>query len=253
MSPYFARDPFVIRHNGVLDQYLATHRAFEHCFRRSQPVKRVLHRVKHAYSAERCLAVTVLGAVGALIAGRFLPVEVAVLVGWDVAAISLLLWVWLVVGRYSPAETRRRATREDNNRVAIWVFLLAASTASLLAVGVVLIGASDLSRQNERLLLAASLFSVFLSWAVVQTVFALRYAHEYYSAPEGGIGFGEEDPDYQDFAYFAVTIGMTFQTSDTAISSRRIRRTVLRHSLLAYLFGAVILAAMVNVIASLIR
>ena len=84
------------------------------------------------------------------------------------------------------------------------------------------------------------------------TVFTLRYAHEYYSVPEGGITFGE-DPDYQDFAYFAFTVGMTFQTSDSGVSSRRIRRTVLRHALLAYLFGAVILAVMVNVVASFVR
>lgn len=216
-------------------------------------MKRALHRIQHAYSAERFVVVTLLGVVAGLAASVFLPAGESVLVGWDVAAIALLLWVWLVVGRYGPDQTRRRATREDNNRVAVWVFLLSASTASLLAAGVVLVGASSLSRSDERLLLALSLFSVLLSWSVVQTVFALRYAHEFYSPPEGGIDFGGEDPDYQDFAYFAVTIGMTFQTSDTGISSRRIRRTVLRHALLAYLFGAVILAAMVNVIASLVR
>lgn len=221
-------------------------------------VSRVLHRIQHAYSAERLLGVTGLGVVGGFVAARFITNEdisnlVAVLIGWDVAAIALLLWVWLVVGRYDAAETRRRATREDNNRVAIWVFLLSASVASLLAAAIVLVNASDLSPAEERALLATSLASVFLSWAVVQTVFTLRYAHEYYSEPEGGIDFGGEAPDYQDFAYFAVTIGMTFQTSDAGISNRRIRRTVLRHALLAYVFGAIILAAMVNVVASLVR
>ncbi len=99
------------------------------------------------------------------------------------------------------------------------------------------------------------MLTVALSWALVQTVFALRYAHEYYTAPVGGIDFKtkDEQPDYQDFAYVAFTVGMTFQVSDTDIQARRIRRTVLRHALLAYLFGAVILAVMVNVIASLLN
>lgn len=214
---------------------------------------RVLHRMVHAYSAERLVGVTVLGMVGGFLAAVFVPAGVAVLIGWDTAAVTLLCWVWLVVGRYDARQTRERATREDNNRVAIWVFLLSASTASLLAAGIVLLSASSQSRTDERLLLATSLVSVLLSWAVVQTVFTLRYAHEYYTAPEGGIDFGDDTPDYQDFAYFALTIGMTFQTSDTNISTRRIRRTVLRHALLAYLFGAVILAAMVNVVSSLVR
>lgn len=219
---------------------------------------RALHRIKHAYSAERLIGVATLGAIGGFATSRFISNNeisstVAVLIGWDVAALSFLLWVWLVVGRYDASETRQRATREDNNRVAIWVFLLSASIASLLAVAIVLINASELSAASERALLVTSLGSVFLSWAVVQTVFTLRYAHEYYSEPEGGIDFGGEAPDYQDFAYFAVTVGMTFQTSDAGITSRRIRRTVLRHAILAYVFGAVIIAAMVNVVASLVR
>jgi uncharacterized membrane protein len=90
-----------------------------------------------------------------------------------------------------------------------------------------------------------------LSWAVVHTVFALRYAHEYYTPPVGGIDFksGEYEPDYGDFAYLAFTVGMTFQVSDTDVGSRSVRRTVLRHALISYLFGAVILALVVNVIA----
>ncbi|MFZ9629045.1 MAG: DUF1345 domain-containing protein [Ilumatobacteraceae bacterium] len=215
-------------------------------------MSRALHRIKHAYSAERLLGVAVLGALGGLIAAQSLPVAVAILLGWDISALALLLWVWLVVGRYDAAATRQRATREDNNRFAIWVFLLAASTASLLGAGIALLRDAGLSQTDQRELLATCLVSVFLSWAVVQTVFTLRYAHEYYSSPEGGIDFGDEAPDYQDFAYFAITVGMTFQTSDAAAISRGVRRTVLRHAVLAYVFGTVILAVMVNVIASLV-
>ena len=90
----------------------------------------------------------------------------------------------------------------------------------------------------------------------MHTVFALRYAHIYYTEPEGGIDFktkGGERPDYVDFAYTAFTVGMTFQVSDTDITRREIRRTVLRHALLSFLFGAVIVASAVNIVATLLN
>ena len=107
----------------------------------------------------------------------------------------------------------------------------------------------------DALLTCASVLTVSLSWAIVHTVFALRYAHAYYTAPVGGIDFksGEYEPDYRDFAYFAFTVGMTFQVSDTDVNSREMRHIVLRHALLSYLFGAVILGLAVNVIASLLN
>ena len=94
-----------------------------------------------------------------------------------------------------------------------------------------------------------------LSWAVVHTVFALRYADAFYTPPSGGIDFKSGDqfePDYRDFAYVAFTVGMTFQVSDTDIASSHMRRVVLSHALLAYLFGAVIVAMLVNVVAGLL-
>jgi uncharacterized membrane protein len=94
--------------------------------------------------------------------------------------------------------------------------------------------------------------SVALSWAAVHTVFALRYAHLFYGH-SGGIDFGSDAPDYRDFAYLAFTIGMTFQVSDTAIGSQEIRRTVLRHALLSYVFSVVIVATTINVIVGLFR
>ena len=96
--------------------------------------------------------------------------------------------------------------------------------------------------------------SVVLSWAVVNVVYALRYAHLYYSGGGQGIDFNEEgDPDYRDFAYLAVTIGMTYQVSDTNLKSRGIRRTVTGHALLSYLFGTFVVAMMINVVAGLLK
>ena len=86
----------------------------------------------------------------------------------------------------------------------------------------------------------------------MHTVHVLRYARLYYSEPEGGIDFGGEAPDYTDFAYLALTIGMTFQASDTALTAKCVRRVALHHALLSYLFGAVVLAVMVNSVAGLL-
>jgi uncharacterized membrane protein len=94
--------------------------------------------------------------------------------------------------------------------------------------------------------------SVVLSWALVHTLYTLRYAALYYGEPAGGIDFtSAEPPTYRDFAYLSFTIGMTFQVSDTPVQSPVMRRTVLRHALLSYLFGTGILATTINLVASL--
>jgi uncharacterized membrane protein len=97
-----------------------------------------------------------------------------------------------------------------------------------------------------------SVGSVAAAWAVVHTVFTLRYALLYYGGPDGGVNFNQkEDPAYADFAYLAFTIGMTYQVSDTDLQTRPIRATALRQALLSYLLGAVILAVTINLVAGL--
>ena len=100
-----------------------------------------------------------------------------------------------------------------------------------------------------------SVVSVFLSWAVVHLTYTLRYARLFFTEPQGGIDFHEDkrDATYVDFAYVAFTIGMTYQVSDTDLSKRQIRAAALRHALLSYLFGTVIIAMTINVIAGLAK
>ncbi len=206
-----------------------------------------------ASGQRRVVVVAFLGVLGGLGAAAVLPVALAALLGWDLAAVALVGWVWLAVGRLDPEQTRSVATLEDNSRVARTVAVVAASVASLLGAGVALAASHDLPRGQRTAVLAACAGTVLLSWLVVQTEFALHYARQYYRNPLGGIDFGRDQPDYGDFAYLAFTVGMTFQISDTTITNRTIRRTVTRHALLAYLFGAIILAVMVNVIAGLVN
>jgi uncharacterized membrane protein len=193
--------------------------------------------------------------VGVVVA-LFAPWELAMLAAWIAVAALLLVRIWFRVGQFTPAQTRELATREDDSRASSDLLILVASIASLGGAAAGLIKAHSSDSTRETLLTVASVLTVAVSWALVHTVFALRYAHEYYTRSiKGGIDFksGDYEPDYADFAYVAFTIGMTFQVSDTDIGSRIIRRTVLRHALISYLFGAIIVAMMVNVIASLLN
>ena len=132
--------------------------------------------------------------------------------------------------------------------------VLGAGTASLAAVGLAMLRAGKNTGATKMYLIGVGVLSVVLSWAVVHTVFTLRYARAYYAPEPGGIDFNNSGPPaYADFAYLAFTIGMTFQVSDTNITAKPVRQIALRHALLSYLFGAVILAVAINVFASLLR
>ena len=147
--------------------------------------------------------------------------------------------------------------REDDSRVSAQLLVLTACVVSLVGVGFDLLKASESDTGSGHItLVSAALLTVVLSWATVHTAFALRYAHEYYRGPMGGIDFKsgrDYAPDYRDFAYVAFVVGMTFQVSDTDITQRQVRRTVLQHSLLAYLFGAVIIAVVINIVAQIFQ
>jgi uncharacterized membrane protein len=83
-------------------------------------------------------------------------------------------------------------------------------------------------------------------------MYAARYAYLYYGPPQGGIDFNSDDPPaYRDFLYFSYNLGMTYQVSDTAVSDSEIRAVVLRHTLLSYVFGAVVLASTINLVAGI--
>jgi uncharacterized membrane protein len=169
------------------------------------------------------------------------------LVGWMVGEAVFVTWTWIALWPMDAEATAQHAVREDPGRTLTDVLVVLAAVASLIAVGMLLIAGNG---SDLRALLSVG--SVTLAWASVHTVFATRYARLYYGGPDGGIDFNESDPpQYTDFAYLAFGIGMAFQVSDTNVKTKQIRSTVLRHSLLSYLFGTVIIASMINLIASL--
>ena len=176
----------------------------------------------------------------------------AALVGWEVAALTFVVWAWLAVGRLDPAETRVHATREDPSRAVSDLLILGANVGSLGAVAYIVFDSSQATGAHKAWLGALALFSVAVSWVLVQTLFTLRYARIYYRDVPGGVDFnGTEPPSYVDFAYLAFTMGMTYQVSDTNLQTREFRRVVLRHGLLSYVFGSLILATTVNLVIGL--
>jgi uncharacterized membrane protein len=174
------------------------------------------------------------------------------IVAWDIACAVYLLWVWLTITPCDAERTAGLAIPEDPTRRSADAIVIAAAVASLVAVGVVLGRAAQSHGSTQIALAALAVASIALSWAMVHTVYTLRYARLYYTDVDGGIDFNQQAPPcYLDFAYLSFTIGMTFQVSDTDLCTTEIRATALRHGLLSYLFGAGILASAVNLMANL--
>ena len=193
----------------------------------------------------------VVGGAAAAAAGAGRP---APLIGWDILALVYGSWTWATVWKLDPEGAAADAKREDPSRDQADLVVLGAAIASLIAVGAVLFGAGGESGYGKYLLAGLALASVFVSWAIVHTVFTLKYARLYYADPVGGIDFnGTGAPDYPDFAYLSFTIGMTFQVSDTDIQSKPIRRTALRHAWLSFPLVAVIIATSINLVSGLAK
>jgi uncharacterized membrane protein len=176
----------------------------------------------------------------------------ALLAGWDLAALVFTVWVWVLLVTADPADTAAHARREDPGRAATELIVLTAAVANLASVAYVLVQASSAKGAAQDLLAGLGVLGVVLSWFVVHSLYALRYARLYHTGHPGGIDFNQgEPPRYLDFAYLSFTIGMTFQVSDTDLRTPALRATALRHALLSYLFGAVILAATINLVSQL--
>ena len=185
------------------------------------------------------------------------PLTYVPLIVWDVAALAFLIVTWWRIARLDGAATAADAVREDPTRAGADLLLLSAAVASLAAVGYMIVQGDTSARSVAVQHAGLGVASVIASWAVVHTVYTVRYARLYYSGRGGGVDFHDMEPDLQprfsDFAYLAFTIGMTFQVSDTELRTAAFRATVLRQALLSYLFGTVIVALVINLVAGLIR
>lgn len=196
----------------------------------------------------------VMGLTTALLVGAAGAWSYAPALGWDAASLTYLCWVWVVIGRLGPASTAAHALREAPGRTASDLLVLAATVASFGGVGLILLDAGLAQGAIKAAIIAMALGSVALSWFLVHTLFTLRYASLFYRDHDG-IDFNEKIPPhhYRDFAYLAFTLGMTFQVSDTNLTTDAIRSTALRHALLSHVLGAIVLATTINLVSGLVH
>ena len=174
-----------------------------------------------------------------------------ILVGWDSGVALYLVLIFWIMERWTADRIRQRACVEDEGAIALLVLTTASAVASLAAV------ISELGHAPGAYRVTLGAVTILLSWGFMHVIFALHYAHEYYEengGKGGGLSFPGElkEPNYWDFVYFSLVIGMTNQVSDVTITCRPIRHTVSAHAIVSFFFNVALLALMVNIAASAI-
>ena len=221
------------------------------------PPRRLLGKpVRVVRNRPRLFAAAAIGAVIVVATPADWRLAPRLLIGWDAGVALYLVLAVQLFASASLADMRDHAKLEDEGRVGILILTAAAALASLGAIlAEVGIASAGGARNPLGLLLATT--TIILSWLFTHSMFAVHYAHEFYDARAAGeeglaLPGGETEPDYGDFVYFSLVIGMTSQVSDIGVISRSIRRTVAAHGVVAFFFNAALLALMVNIAASAI-
>lgn len=181
----------------------------------------------------------------------FLGLAAGILAGWGALAVVNVVWILLVVWPMDAEQTRNHATEEDPGRGVARVIALTGSFVSIAAVLVVVLEARHATGWTQFALAGSAVVSVAASWGLIQTDYMLRYARVYYDGSRGIIFNQDEDPEYTDFAYFSVGLGMTYQVADTNVGRNAIRRLVIAQTTIAYVFGALILGTIINLVTGL--
>ena len=210
---------------------------------------------RHRLLTSICLATFVL-----VILPHSLHLFTRILAAWDCGIYCLLTLTLVMMFKATPQTMRRNAKREYQGRLAIFILIIAAACASVLAIGFLLSDKKGISPIFLTLHVMLAVTTIIGSWLLVHTVFALQYARNYYQDHEssneeiaGGLDFpSDRQPDFWDFLYFSFVIGMTSQVSDVQTTSRDMRRLALLHGILSFFFNTTILAMSINIIASLI-
>lgn len=216
----------------------------------------VLVRLAHVRALTRFLAAGVASALTYTMLPHALSFEVRAVAAWDGFALVALSLIWLTILTLRPAQICTLAQREDPGRAASLVLVVLGASMALLAVLVLLQESMRMQSDDKVRAIVLALSAVALAWALIHTVFTLRYAHLFYDEPSGSnpLDFPGDVamPDYLDFAYFAFTVGMTAQTADVAIRAQRVRRTVLLHGVIAFAFNTAVVALSIGVLTTLL-
>ena len=213
-------------------------------------------RLAHLPSYLRLGAAVVVGVGAAFALPHDWPKAVRLVASWDGFAITSLLLTWFTILSLRPAHIRRIARIEDPSRALSLVLVVLGAAAALFAVLVLLQASVNMIHQQKTSAIILALSAVVLAWLLIHTVFTLRYAHLYHGAMQGeqGLQFPGDAccPEYLDFAYFAFVIGMTAQTSDIAITTRRMRVNTLIHGMISFAFNTAVVALSIGVLTTLI-
>ncbi len=186
-----------------------------------------------------------------------LPLPSRVVASCDMGCVVFLVLTWSMMVRSTPSQMRLRSRQMDHGKWAFLVLTVGVAFFALIATVIEMNDAKSLSHLGLAAHLTLAIGAILSGWLVMHTTFAIHYAHAYYGAAKGGndkggLDFlGDEPPDYWDFLYFSLVLGMTSQVSDVTISRRSLRRLALAHSVLSFFFNAVILAMTINLIAGL--
>ncbi len=213
-----------------------------------------IHKIVRAHP--RLIAAIIAGSIVGLALPAQYELVLRVLIGWNVTVWCYLGSMGWLMMRASHARVRRIAEQEDQSAVVILAIM---SIAAILSMAAIVLELSTVKGLPLSLRLAHYGFTgatVFGSWCLVATLFTFHYARIYYRSPIGrrALSFPdkEENPDYWDFLYVSFTIAVAAQTSDVAIMSRSMRKTVLAQSILSFLFNVAILGLSINIAASLV-
>ncbi len=179
------------------------------------------------------------------------------LIGWNAGVWFYLLSLWVMMLRADAKAVKRLAETEDESAHVVLVMVCVAAIASLLAILLELGGSSHHDEGGRLLRYAFTASTVFGSWALIGTIFTLHYARLFYADDDDPEALplrfpdGIRNPGYWDFLYFAFTISVAVQTSDVAVASRAVRKAVLAHSLICFVFNAAIIGLSINIAAGL--
>jgi len=203
------------------------------------------------------LVIAVLVGLAVIALAPFTLLTTRLLIGWDIGIALYLVLIHITMARCDIDRIRARAAEQDEGAFAILLLTVLATFASLIAIVFALGNSKQAPHAEAAVLVLLTIGTIVLSWLFVHTIFALHYAHEYYGERSDG-AFGrlsfphENKPDYWDFFYFSVVIGMTSQVSDVAISSRSIRRVATMHGILSFFFNVAVLALTINTVSNAI-
>ena len=206
------------------------------------------------------VSIILAGIVYLLILSVDLDVMVKIMISWSVFAFFYIITSWIIFFGQQPEQIQTLSKREDGSRLYVFSLIIVSSFASLLMV-LLLMLSQNTKATPQPVFIPVAIGGILFSWIMVHTIFAFHYAHLYYGDDTNdstkhteGLDFpGNKKPDYLDFAYFSFVVGMTFQVSDVAVTSKSIRQLVLLHGLLSFGLNTFVVALTINLVAGLLK